>query len=136
MKTVFADTHYWVASVIPNDQWRTAAEEAIKSLGRCRVVTTDEVLSEFLNLLGGRGTNLRAAAIVAVRRILANPEVEVVAQSRASFLQGFERYADRLDKGYSLTDCISMNVMESEGIRDVLTNDHHFGQEGFSVLIQ
>ncbi len=29
-----------------------------------------------------------------------------------------------------------MNVMDAEGIRDVLTNDRHFQQEGFNVLIR
>jgi predicted nucleic acid-binding protein len=28
-----------------------------------------------------------------------------------------------------------MNVMREEGIRDILTNDHHFTQEGFNILI-
>ena len=36
---------------------------------------------------------------------------------------------------YSLTDCSSMNVMDAEGIRDVLTHDRHFRQEGYNVLI-
>jgi predicted nucleic acid-binding protein len=35
-----------------------------------------------------------------------------------------------------LTDCSAMNAMDAVGIRDVLTNDHHFEQEGFNVLIK
>jgi len=41
-----------------------------------------------------------------------------------------------LDKGYSLTDCISMETMRHEGITDVLTNDAHFEQEGFRALLR
>ena len=41
----------------------------------------------------------------------------------------------RPDKGYSLVDCISMGTMKKLGIRQVLTNDHHFEQEGFAILI-
>lgn len=136
MRAVFADTHYWVALALPNDQWRRAVKDATRSLGRFRIVTTDEVLSEFLNLVGARGAKVRGTAVQVVRQILANPHVEVVAQTREGFLNGLERYANRGDKQYSLTDCISMNVMESEGIREVLTNDHHFEQEGFLRLIQ
>ena len=44
--------------------------------------------------------------------------------------------AARPDKGYSLTDCISMQTMGSQGIRDVLTNDRHFEQEGFQALFR
>ena len=56
-------------------------------------------------------------------------------QSRESFLRALERFSNRPDKDYSLTDCSSMNAMEAEGIRDILTHDHHFQQEGFNVLI-
>ena len=55
-------------------------------------------------------------------------------QSRDTFLAGLARYERRLDKGYSLQDCVSMNVMEAEGITGVLISDHHFEQEGFTIL--
>ncbi|HMG73540.1 MAG TPA: hypothetical protein VK582_08565 [Pyrinomonadaceae bacterium] len=42
---------------------------------------------------------------------------------------------ERPDKGYSLTDCISMNVMRERGLTDVLTNDPHFRQEGYRPLL-
>ena len=46
-----------------------------------------------------------------------------------------ELYESRLDKGYSLTDCVSMQVMRERGISEVLTNDQHFAQEGFTILL-
>ena len=69
-----------------------------------------------------------------VRRILSNQDVRVMEQSRDTFLAGLARYERRLDKGYSLQDCVSMNVMEAEGITGVLTSGHHFEQEGFTIL--
>jgi predicted nucleic acid-binding protein len=51
-------------------------------------------------------------------------------------LYGFELYAARPDKGYSLTDCISMQTMRREGLTEVLTNHKHFEQEGFRALFQ
>ena len=71
-----------------------------------------------------------------VRAILSNPNVKVVPQSRDSFLRGLELYEQRGDKEYSLTDCISMNAMRSEAITDALTNDRHFEQEGFTILMK
>jgi predicted nucleic acid-binding protein len=44
-------------------------------------------------------------------------------------------YETRPDKGYSLTDCISMNTMRQERISDILTHDSHFTQEGFITLL-
>jgi predicted nucleic acid-binding protein len=45
-------------------------------------------------------------------------------------------YGARPDKGYSLTDCISMQTMRKEGLTEVLTNDRHFEQEGFRALFR
>ena len=61
-----------------------------------------------------------------------NPGVRVIPQIRNSFLSGLDLYNRRADKGYSLTDCVSMQTMLQEGLREVLTNDRHFGQESFS----
>jgi predicted nucleic acid-binding protein len=45
-------------------------------------------------------------------------------------------YADREDKGYSMTDCLSMTAMRERGIFEVLTHDAHFAQEGFTLLLR
>jgi predicted nucleic acid-binding protein len=136
MKKVFADSSYWIAIVRPKDQWLESAGHARKSLGDAILVTTDEVLTEFLTSLGCGGPSLRRAAAKMVRAILDNANVRVIQQTRDGLLKGVTLYEGREDKEYSLTDCISMNVMESDSIAEVLTNDHHFEQEGFTVLIK
>jgi predicted nucleic acid-binding protein len=135
MKTVFADSHYWIAIVNPDDSWAKAAKTARASLSEVFIVTTDEVLTEFLAALS-RGEHMRKQAAKMVRAILENPNVKVIPQTRDSFLKGLTFYENRCDKEYSLTDCISMNVMKAESLVEVLTNDRHFEQEGFSVLIK
>ena len=135
--TVFVDAAYWIARTSPGDQWHEAAIRAIEKLEEgTRLVTTDEVLAEFLTAMSGRGVYVRRLAVNTALDILADPNVEVLQQTRESFLAGLERYSDRIDKRYSLQDCISMNVMESMGITEVLTNDHHFEQEGFTALMR
>jgi predicted nucleic acid-binding protein len=62
--------------------------------------------------------------------------VTVYRQSRESFLAGLRLYEQRSDKAYSLVDCISMTTMRRHGISEVLTNDHHFTQEGFKVVLK
>jgi predicted nucleic acid-binding protein len=136
MTKVFADTLYWVAITRRGDPWAEAAQRALSAFGEFEIVTTDEVLSEFLTAMSKGGPRVRSAAAEIVQRILSNPEVEVVPQSRASFLRALDRYAARLDKQYSLTDCASMNAMDNLTIRDALTNDHHFEQEGYNALIR
>jgi predicted nucleic acid-binding protein len=134
MRTVFADTDYWIARVHARDPWAEAARQAREALGDVRLLTTDGVLTEFLTGLR-HGEYLRTLAAKAVRAILDDPNVKVVPQTRDSFLKGLELYEQRLDKEYSLTDCISMNAMRAEGVTEVLTNDGHFTQEGFTVLM-
>jgi predicted nucleic acid-binding protein len=69
-----------------------------------------------------------------VRRLYQRPTVTVHPHSRGSFLTGLALYEARPDKGYSLSDCISMETMRQEGITEILTHDAHFTQEGFIIL--
>jgi hypothetical protein len=52
VRSVFADTLYWVAITRPGDPWEGPARRAKEALGSVRLVTTDEVLTEFLTLVG------------------------------------------------------------------------------------
>ncbi|MEK7403629.1 MAG: type II toxin-antitoxin system VapC family toxin [Acidobacteriota bacterium] len=135
MTTVFADTVYWIATVRPEDPWAASANRARQLVGAIRLVTTDEVLIEFLTALSGGGQRAREQAVRMVRALMAHPGVEVIAQSRESFLRGLALYEARRDKDYSMTDCISMDRMRERSISAVLTNDRHFSQEGFAVLM-
>jgi uncharacterized protein len=55
MKQVFADTLYWVASITPGDSWYAPTLQAVAALGPVHLVTTEEVLVEFLSAYAGRG---------------------------------------------------------------------------------
>jgi len=136
MKAVFADTLYWVAVTRTADQWSGAARQAREALAAVRLVTTDEVLTEFLNALADGGEHIRRQAVKMVRAIQANVNITVIPQSRDSFARAMELYEKRADKNYSLTDCVSMNVMRDKGLTRILTNDHDFEQEGFTILIE
>jgi uncharacterized protein len=135
VKRVFADTLYWIAIARPNDSWAEAALQARADVGEVTLVTTEEVLSEFLSSLAKGTRHVRCTATAMVRAILSDPGVLVLPQTHEGFLAGMVLFENRPDKGYSLTDCISMNAMKRERIQEVLTNDSHFAQEGFDVLI-
>jgi uncharacterized protein len=100
------------------------------------IFTTEEVLTEYLNYFAGWGLKLREKAVLNVQSILESPTVRVIGQTSGSFRTGLTLYRARLDKGYSLTDCISMETMRGGGILDVLTNDGHFEQEGFRAIFR
>lgn len=135
MRRIFADTLYWVALLHRKDQWDEAAVQASRTLAGSHLVTTDEVLSEVLAAFCGAGPLLRQRAGMLVHRLHQRPAIMVHPQSRNSFLAGLALYEARPDKGYSLTDCISMETMRQEGIAEALTNDVHFRQEAFTTLL-
>lgn len=134
MRIVFADTNYRIALIQPDDQWHKQSEAAQKESPSAHLVTTDSVLVEMLNYFSSFRPEIRELAAGVANDILADPDIETVADSRELFLSALQLYAARLDKGYSLTDCISMCVMRERGILEVLSHDDHFTQEGFSIL--
>jgi len=66
-----------------------------------------------------------------VRYIFNELTIEVIPQTRESFLSGLELYEKRPDKEYSFVDCISIDVMRRLDITEALTGDIHFTQENF-----
>ena len=134
-RRVFGDTVYWVALADPNDQWHPQATRQARLLRPVIVTTTEDVIVEFLAAFAKRGAYWRREAASWAHQTLSDPGAIVHPQTHQSFLQGLALYERRLDKGYSLTDCISMNAMRSSGLMDVLTHDAHFRQEGFNTLL-
>ena len=135
MRRVFADAVYWIAAANPKDQWFSKLVDVMRVLGHSTLVTTEEVLDELLTHYSSQGSTFRSVAVQSVEKAQANPLVVVRPQSHQSFLDGLALYKARPDKGYSLTDCISMETMRREGISEILTHDGHFTQEGFTVLL-
>jgi uncharacterized protein len=136
VKAVFADTFYWAALSAIDDPAHARAIEISRSLAPEKIITTDEVLAEYLTFFSGGSAAIRDRVGLNVAALIASMEVRIVPQSRESFLAGLELYRARPDKSYSLTDCVSMQVMKREGLTDALTNDHHFEQEGFRALFR
>jgi uncharacterized protein len=131
----FADTFYWIALTNPKDAAHLEVMEFTAKLGPRTVITTDEVLTELLAYCAS-SSRLRREVGMAVLRLQIDPDIQVVPQTRSGFLDGLTLYNARPDKGYSLTDCISMQTMRRERITEALTNDRHFEQEGFRALFR
>ena len=130
---IFLDTVYLLALINPNDAWRSKAMEwAAKAKGP--FVTTEAVLVELADALCR--SDRRRWAIDAVRDLRSDSMVRGVPMDAALFDRGFDLYARRPDKDWSLTDCISFVVMEELNIKQALTADVHFTQAGFRALMR
>lgn len=133
MKAVFADTFFFLAAVNPRDAAHGRAI-AFSSQHQGGIVTTDWVILEVANTLaGGRSRAIVSELLASLRD---DARVKIVALDAGLQARGLELYAQRQDKEWSLTDCISFLVMSSEGLADALTGDHHFEQAGFNALLR
>jgi predicted nucleic acid-binding protein len=130
--SVFADTFYWIAITNPKEKSHQLVRDYTAE-SQPRIVTSEEVLTEYLNFMSGRGDQFRKTAVEYVRKAQQNPQVLVMFQTHDSFEAGLKLYSERKDKGYSLTDCISMAWMRRLKIEIALTGDAHFVQEGFTA---
>ncbi len=134
MKTVFADTFYWIALLNPRDHWYQTVLNYTYNHPDQTIITTDGIVEEVLNYTSSRGFLMKQKALLLYKKMLQELNIEVISYNSQLRKLGLELYEQRLDKGYSLTDCISMIVMRQMGIQDVLSHDKHFLQEGFNLV--
>jgi predicted nucleic acid-binding protein len=131
----FADTSFWIALSSKRDQYHSQARAwhaAVTRSGR-PIVTTEAVLWEWLNALAD--TTTRSTAAEGYRRVHADKGVEVVAFDPELNVAAVDLYRSRGDKDWSLTDCLSVVVMERRRLTEALTTDHHFEQAGMKALM-
>ena len=85
MTAVFADTFYWVALADAFDSAHQRALTITAERAASAIITTDEVLGEYLTFFASASETIRRRAATSVPRIL-EPFIRVIPQSRSSFL--------------------------------------------------
>lgn len=76
------------------------------------LITTDLVLVEYLNFFAKFDQPMKQGVVNFYRQIRTSPNLQIISVDSYLIQSGVELYANRLDKGYSLTDCISMIVID------------------------
>ena len=131
MPEYLVDTWYFIAGLDRFDaHYRTV--QRIHARIRGSYVTHYGVLAELLAYFSRQGADARKRAADAARYALR--DFTVLSLDEWLFDRALKLYEDRRDKEYSLVDCMSMVIMRYRGITHVLTNDHHFTQEGFTLV--
>jgi len=134
---IFVDTGGWIALLYRHDQFHDQAKSIYKQFARVRKVTTEAVLIETCNFLSK--LPLRPLAVT-FKELVAQAEalrvLRIVPVDRTLLLKGWELFAQRPDKEWSLTDCISFVVMKEQGLYLAFTTDHNFEQAGFEILLK
>ena len=133
MKTYFADTSYWLALELSNDQNHQTALTHWRSLVKTsfQIVTTSYIFDETVTYLNSRDHHKKAVEVG--ENILLSPTIELVHIDEILFFEGWTMFQKHQDKRYSLTDCISFVVMKQRKLEIALTFDKHFAQAGFKI---
>ena len=131
-QAIFVDTSYILALVNTADKYHERAR-----IGAVRIappfVTTEAVLAEVGNALSQ--LRWRALGVATLRDLRNSRNVQIIAVDTPLFDRAFNLYAERRDKEWGLTDCISFVVMQELGLTGALTADHHFEQAGFQIVM-
>lgn len=130
--TVFADTSYFLALLSARDALHARAL-AISEVLTEPVVTSAWVLQELSDALAVPPA--RSAFLHLVETLQADPHTTVVEPEPVLWRRGLELYRARADRRWSLTDCLSFEIMRERGITRALTSDHGFEQAGFRALL-
>lgn len=132
---IFVDTAYFVALLNRRDALHARATTLASAWASRGVglLTTDGVVLELGNFFAR--SPLRSLAASAIQKIRRTPGWTVDRVTAGLLDRAEARYGAHPDKGWSLTDCLSMESMLEHDATDVATSDHHFAQAGFRVLM-
>src|SRR5436305_66694 len=112
MSEVFADAFYYIALLNPKDQFHAAALQATRMINR-PLVTTVRALIEVADALSAPAVRERSHRLL--DRIIADRNTTVVMDVVPWLGRGLQLFGRRADKDWSLTDCISFEVMADRG---------------------
>jgi uncharacterized protein len=129
----FADTFALIAWLNPRDAAHVVVTGYLDGFTG-RLLTTEWVLLELADALAAPSARSTAAAFL--KAVRADPLFEVVGYVPAVYQAGFDLFANRPDKAWSLTDCVSFAVMTERNLSEALTADHHFEQAGFRAVFK
>ena len=136
---IFVDTWAWIALADQSDQYHAIAAGQHRKLlqQRRQYVTSDFVLTEFINYLYSAAPAHQAEAIITSLFVKIDAgSVQLVHVSPEQFRRAWQlrrKYADKPD--ISFIDFTSMVVMQDLGITEVFTGDAHFQQVGLGFRL-
>ncbi len=130
----FLDASYIIALELADDQNHKKAIQHWQNLDKkqLKLTTTSYIFDEFVTFLNSR--NLHNKAVEIGTRLINSSVVQFIHVNEQIFLEGWNLFQKYNDKSYSLTDCISFNIMSQFKIDNALTCDQHFSQAGFHKL--
>ncbi|MDM8564858.1 PIN domain-containing protein [Candidatus Halobeggiatoa sp. HSG11] len=135
MKPIFVDTSALIVIGNKNDDFHKQAVIIQKKLLQTnnRFLITNAIVLELLNSFSQ--SKYKPIAIQLIKLI--NDSKQWHCSPIDKYIpKGIEMFQKRLDKDWSLVDCISIIVAKNYNVTDIFTTDHHFEQAGFTILLK
>jgi uncharacterized protein len=133
MNRTFLDTSFFLALSLEDDALHDRALAWQRTITG-KLFTSEFVLLEVADHLSPPHLKRLVSTIFSL--VQDDEQIDVVPISREDYLRGLLLFDSRPDKAWSLTDCISFEIMRDRCITDALTHDHHFEQAGFRALLR
>lgn len=132
----FVDSAGWIALLNADDELHQKTDSIYKELllAGTMFMTSTAVLNEAAISLCK--PKYRDAVIEFYKRLQNSLRIKTVFADKSLWSRGWKLFEDRPDKSWSLTDCISMEIMSKYKLRDFITNDIHFNQAGYNTLLR
>lgn len=130
---ILADTGFFLALAQPRDSLHQRASQWARVIAEPLTVT-DHIIWETVNALSAVADRPKAHALV--RHIRNSGAYTLIPATTLLMDAGLKLHESRLDKSWSLTDCVSFVVMADRGITQALAHDHHFEQAGYLSLLR
>lgn len=128
--TAFVDTSFYVARIMPRDQWHEKALRAVRP--GMTFYTSAFVVNETISLLQARG--FFSAALTFLREARLSLDISIVYPDAVMQSEGWDLFARWGPAGANAVDCVSFAVMRKLSIRKAFTFDEHFRTAGFDIL--
>ena len=129
---LLVDTSALLALAMRDDRNHRAAVEFVRNHPHARLVLTELVVSEVATRVRARAGAERAAALA--RSLLESRRYELLFVDLDLLRAAIDRMARFADKRLSLTDCVSLELMERLGLMSAFTFDRDFRDCGFEML--
>ncbi|MBC8182210.1 PIN domain-containing protein [candidate division KSB1 bacterium] len=135
-ESIFIDTSAWLALANKRDFWHKEAKNIRQELinNNCSFLVSDYVICEIANSLSR--VQFRKLAVNLIESILSSKEIKLIRINQELFDESWLLYKHRIDKEWGLIDCTSFTIMSKYRISAAFTNDHHFEQAGFRILLK
>ena len=135
-ETVFVDSFAWIAVINKSDNYHRISLKTLEEFlnKHVNLIATNYAIVETINALSK--VEFRKTVVEFINKLERSPSVEIVKITDEIYNNAWALYQQRMDKNWGITDCTSFEVMRMFNIRKAFTNDKHFEQAGYSVVVK